>query len=253
MATSISDYNTANRFVIPIAALNLYQNRWAIKVRVINKSLINMWSNSYSAGTLFYMDLIDDSGEIRCTAFKDQCDKFYDMIQFGNVYYISQFSLKAANKLFNPLKNDYEMTITPDTEIVPCHEYNDDIPTLQFNFCPISELENNENSLIDVLGVVKTVSDVQHIQHTTGIKVVKRDVNIVDDSGTMVCVTLWQEQAEDFDDSNTEAPIILAIKGAYMSEFNGRRNLSLISSSLLKNPDLPEAHRLRRWYTAGGH
>jgi len=27
------------------------------------------------------MDLIDESGEIRCTAFRDQCDKFYDMIE----------------------------------------------------------------------------------------------------------------------------------------------------------------------------
>lgn len=39
----------------------------------------------------------------------------------------------------------------------------------------------------DVLGVVTTFSDVQHIvQRTTGRELVKRDVNIVDDSGAMV-------------------------------------------------------------------
>ena len=27
------------------------------------------------------MDLVDENGEIRCTAFKEQCDKFYDMIE----------------------------------------------------------------------------------------------------------------------------------------------------------------------------
>ena len=27
------------------------------------------------------MDLIDESGEIRATAFKEQCDKYYDMIE----------------------------------------------------------------------------------------------------------------------------------------------------------------------------
>ncbi|XP_077271809.1 replication protein A 70 kDa DNA-binding subunit-like [Temnothorax americanus] len=237
----------------PIAALSPYQNRWVIKVRVTNKSPIRTWSNSRGEGKLFSMDLIDESGEIRCTAFKDQCDKFYDTIEPGNVYYISRCTLKAADKRFNMLKNDYEMSMTGDTEIVPCHENSADIPTLQFNFCPISQVENKEkDALIDVLGVVTTFNDVQHIvQRNTGRELLKRDVDIVDDSGTMVRVTLWGKQAEDFDGSNNP---ILAIKGARVGEFNGGKNLSLIMSSVLeKDPDLPEAHRLRGWYTSVGH
>jgi len=181
------------------------------------------------------------------------CDKFYDMIEPGNVYYISRCALKAANKQFNILKNDYEMTMTGDTQVVPCHENTDDIPTLQFDFCPISQVESKEkNDIIDVLGVVTSVNDVQHIvQRANGRELVKRDVNIVDDSGMMVCVTLWGKQAEDFDGSNNA---ILAIKGARVGEFNGGKNLSLLTSSVLeKDPDLPEAHRLRGWYTAVGH
>lgn len=66
------------------------------------------------------------------------------------MYYISRCTLKAANKQFNSLKNDYEMTMTNDTEIVPCHENSEDIPTLQFNFCSISEVENKEKN--DMIG-----------------------------------------------------------------------------------------------------
>lgn len=44
------------------------------------------------------------------------------------------------------------MTMTGDTEIIPCHENNDDIPTLQFNFCPISQVENKEKN--DLIGIV---------------------------------------------------------------------------------------------------
>lgn len=55
--------------------------RWVIKVRVTSKSNIRTWSNSRGEGKLFSMDLIDESGEIRCTAFRDQCDKFYNMIE----------------------------------------------------------------------------------------------------------------------------------------------------------------------------
>lgn len=59
----------------------LFAFRWVIKVRVTNKSAIRTWSNSRGEGKLFSMDLIDESGEIRCTAFRDMCDKFYDMIE----------------------------------------------------------------------------------------------------------------------------------------------------------------------------
>ena len=34
------------------------------------------------------MDLMDESGEIRITAFKDQVDAFYDKAVVGKVYYI---------------------------------------------------------------------------------------------------------------------------------------------------------------------
>jgi replication factor A1 len=147
--------------------------------------------------------------------------------------------------------------MTSNTRIVLCREKNDDIPTLQFDFSPISQVENKEkNELIDVLGVVTTFTDVQQlIQRSSGRELLKRDVNIVDDSGTMVSVTLWGKQAEDFvgsDDSSNN--VIIAIKNARIGEFNGGKNLSLIHSSIIeKNPDLPEAHRLRGWYAAVGH
>ncbi len=78
-----TDPSTLN--VFPIASLTPYQNKWTIKVRVTNKSDIRRWSNSRGEGHLFSMDLLDESGEIRATAFKEQCDKFYHMIEVGKV------------------------------------------------------------------------------------------------------------------------------------------------------------------------
>jgi replication factor A1 len=65
----------------PIIGLTPYQNKWVIKARVTSKSAVRTWSNARGEGKLFSMDLTDESGEIRATAFKDQCDKFYDMIE----------------------------------------------------------------------------------------------------------------------------------------------------------------------------
>lgn len=56
------------------------------------KSAIRTWSNARGEGKLFSMDLCDESGEIRATAFKEQVDKFYDYIEVLNSVEVSQSS-----------------------------------------------------------------------------------------------------------------------------------------------------------------
>jgi replication factor A1 len=82
-SSSSSDLSQSSIF--PIASLTPYQNKWTIKARVTNKSDIRRWNNSRGEGHLFSMDLLDSSGEIRATGFKEQCDKFYTMIEVGKV------------------------------------------------------------------------------------------------------------------------------------------------------------------------
>jgi len=61
------------------------------------------------------------------------------------VYLISRCILKTANKKFTNIKNDYEMTFTNDTQVIPCHEDTSEIPTLTFDFTPINKLADMEN------------------------------------------------------------------------------------------------------------
>jgi len=65
--------------------------RRVIKTHVTHKSPIKTWSNSRGKGKLFSIDLIDDNDEIRSTAFRDLCDKFYDMIEICIVIYINNY------------------------------------------------------------------------------------------------------------------------------------------------------------------
>lgn len=51
-------------------------------------------------------------------------------------------------------------------------------------------------------------------------------------------------QAEKFDGS---AQPVLAIKGAKLSDFGGRSLSASFSSTLMVNPDIPEAYKLRGW------
>uniref|UniRef100_A0A3B4AAN1 Replication protein A subunit n=1 Tax=Periophthalmus magnuspinnatus TaxID=409849 RepID=A0A3B4AAN1_9GOBI len=236
--------------VVPIASLNPYQSKWTIRARVTNKSTIRTWSNSRGDGKLFSMEIVDESGEIRVTGFNQEVDKFYELIEAGKVYYFSRASLKIANKQYTSVKNDYEMTLNGESSIIPCED-SCDVPMVQCDFVTIGDLEMKEkDSILDVIGVCKSVEEVTRLTTKTNREVSKRNLNLMDMSGKVVTVTLWGEEAEKFD--GIGQPVV-AIKGAKLSDFGGRSLSASFSSTLMINPDIPEAYKLRGWYDKEGH
>lgn len=71
----------APKIISPISSLNPFHNNWIIKARVINKTNIRNWCNSKGEGKLFSVDLVDQGGEIRCTAFRELVDLFFDRLE----------------------------------------------------------------------------------------------------------------------------------------------------------------------------
>jgi len=233
----------------PINSLSPYQNKWTLRARVVYKAPIRTWSNQRGDGKLFSMDLIDESGEIRATAFNNECDRFFDMIEVNKVYFITRGTLKTANKKFSNLNNDYELTLSSETKILPCHDFDDtQMPALKFNFSQLSKVKDADvDAIVDVIGVCQMTSDVVNlVSKTTRKELKKRDVTIVDQSLTSINITLWDTQAVDFDGSLQP---VIAIKGGRIREFMGSKSLSLLGSAVMQlNPDIEEAHRLRGWY-----
>jgi len=232
---------------IPIASITPYQNKWTIKARVTSKGDMRTWNKPSGSGKLFSMDLMDESGEIRVTAFKDQADAFYDLAVVGKVYYISNCSVKAANKQYSKLKNDYELTFKDNGTMELVEDDTSDVPTMTYNFARISDLSAAEkDSSVDVIGVCKSHSELTTLTSKAGKELVKREIVLVDNSQTEVSLTLWGNTATNF--SALGNPIVAA-KGARVSDFNG---VTLSGGNILINPDMDLAHELKGWWENEG-
>lgn len=152
--------NEAHMRIIPIDALNPYQGRWIIKIKVASKGELGCFSNTRGEGKLFSFDLFDaDGGEIRVTYFNDVVDQFFDQIVVGNVYLISRGSLKPAQKNYNHLPNDYEIHLDSASTIQQCYEDDASILRNHFHFRNIGDIENMESNIItDLIGIISSIS-----------------------------------------------------------------------------------------------
>ncbi|KAH7852870.1 hypothetical protein Vadar_030294 [Vaccinium darrowii] len=251
--------NEAPARMIPISALNPYQGRWVIKARVTAKGDIRRYNNARGDGKVFSFDLLDsDGGEIRATCFNAAVDTFYEPIEDGKVYLISKGSLKPAQKNFNHLKNEWEIILKAFSTVDLCPNEDGSIPSQQFSFRPISEIEiAGNNSILDVIGVVTSVNPSVPVLQKNGMETQRRTLTLKDQSGWSVGLTLWGDfcnregqNLQEIIDSGIFP--VLAVKAGKVNDFNGKSIGTILSTKLFINPDYPEAHSLRNWSDGGG-
>ncbi|KAL3613777.1 hypothetical protein CASFOL_041851 [Castilleja foliolosa] len=251
--------NDAPARIIPIAALNPYQGRWTIKARVTVKGELRHYNNTRGDGKVFSFDLLDsEGGEIRVTCFNAVADQFYQQIEPGRVYLISRGTLKPAQKAFNHLRNEYEITLDNTSTVENCIDDDLSIPQQQFHFRPISDIEGlDNNSVIDVIAIVTSISPSSSIMRKNGTETQKRALQLKDKSGRSVELTLWGgfcnaegQKLQTICDSG--AFPVLAVKSGRVNDFNGKSIGSISTSQLFIDPDFPEAQSLRLWFENEG-
>lgn len=235
--------------IFPIEGLNPYHNKWTLKARVISKSEKRKWSNSKGEGQLFSVTLMDETGEIKGTAFNNAVDHLYDVLEEGKVFYITKGKVVLARKNFSTVNNDYEITFDHKTEVTPCTDAGG-VPEVQYTFVDLAGLENRaKDDILDVIAVVHKVESLGEIVTKQGKTLSKRELSLVDRSGYACQVTLWGKQAEGW--NHHDNPVV-SCKGLKLSDFGGR-SLSVSASSVMNiNPDTPDAHNLRGWYEGEG-
>lgn len=251
--------NEAPPRIIPIAALNPYQGRWTIKARVTAKGELRHYNNPRGDGKVFSFDLVDaDGGEIRVTCFNAVADQFYNQIEVGKVYMVSKGTLKPAQRAYNHLQNDHEITLDTTSIVQPCFDDDKSIPQQQFHFRSISDIEGMENNhVVDIIGIVSSISPCSTILRKNGTETQKQALHLKDMSGRSVEITLWGnfcnaegQTLQNMCDSGIFP--VLAIKSGRVNDFNGKAVGTISTSQLFIEPDFPEAHKLKSWFDKDG-
>lgn len=246
-----SSGNSHKPQIFAIDQLSPYQNTWTIKARVSYKSPMRTWSNQKGDGKLFSVNFLDETSEIKATAFNDNADKWFDTLQEGKVFYVSRARINPARSQFATLNHPYEISLDRDTEISECDDAAD-VPKLQYKFVALSEIQNLQvNAIVDVIGIIKEIEpSFQITLKTTGKPYDRRNVVLVDQSKFSINLGLWNKMAVDF---NYPENSVIGVKGARVQEFGGSRTLSLTQSGTISlNPDIPEAFQLKGWYDNHG-
>eukprot|EP01101_Sappina_pedata_P007163 TRINITY_DN3740_c0_g1_i1.p1 TRINITY_DN3740_c0_g1~~TRINITY_DN3740_c0_g1_i1.p1 ORF type:complete len:342 (-),score=122.19 TRINITY_DN3740_c0_g1_i1:6-1031(-) len=120
------------------------------------------------------------------------------------------------------------------------------IPRAVYNFCKIPEIaEQPQDTIVDVIGIITTISEIQSIKTKTGTTAQKRTITMIDDTKTAIDISVWGASAEKVDDSYIQR--VICLKAARVSDFAGKTLNTQTSTQLEIDPDIPECYALQRW------
>lgn len=205
------------------------------------------------AGKVFSVELLDcEGGEIKASLFNNAVDQFGEMLQVGKCFTFSRGTLKVANRQYSTLNHRYELTFDRDAAV---KEVNDDasIDTMKLHICDLRSVQAKIlPANVDLCGVVVSFKAPLPFTSKDGKELVKREIVLADDSASSMEVTLWGDRAQK-EDKEFEGNPVMVIKGVIVKEWgNGRKGSLLEAGALLISPTIPEAEKVRQWWSQGG-
>jgi replication factor A1 len=244
-----NNFAAANDHITRINDINPFNaNNITLKVKVETKNAVRNYTNAKGEGKMFSVDLVDDSGEIKCTLFNETVDQYEHVFEVGKVFIISRSGIKPGNPKF--CRTPFEMSINRGTVITEVEGDVINTPKRRYNFIgSIDQIQDLPvQSSVEVIGVIISVGDVlQFNSKNDGKEVIKRSVRIADQSNRNIDITIWGEPGRNFEG---EVGAVLALKGAKVGEYKGEKNLTAGSSTQIElNPEVPENQTLAEWYS----
>ncbi|EAL62688.1 hypothetical protein DDB_G0289513 [Dictyostelium discoideum AX4] len=225
--------------------------QFTIRAMVRNKQPLKSWNKGANGeGKLFSMELVDSTGEIKCACFSDSSNPnnfinaLYDCFENGKVYFIQRFFVKSANKLYNTLSHQSELSINSESRVMISPDQTQFTP--HYNFKKIADIENLEkNDTVDVIGAITNIDPIANLTSKQGKEFTKFGITIADDTNASINVVFWNEKATEVA-PQVKVGDIIAMKGVKVSDFSGRTlSYSFGSSFGLNDEQLQETSNLR--------
>ncbi|KAF7639064.1 Replication protein A subunit [Meloidogyne graminicola] len=242
--------------IVPIGYITPYCNKWRICGIVSCKDpQIKEVTSAKGKFRVFSFVVTDQSStSIRISAFSETADKYFQMIENGQAYYISggsrAGSVRAANKQYNSTGHDYEIVLDRDSEIVYCNDKFDP-PKVRLRPVYFDKISQHINECVDVQGVIERVNDLVQVTSRKDQQLLnKREVFLVDKSGpggSEIALTLWNDMALNFEYLPGK---VIGIKSVVVREFNGGFSLSNTGSTIIiEDPEGDYTRQLYKWYS----
>mmetsp|Transcript_46462 Transcript_46462/g.137308 ORF Transcript_46462/g.137308 Transcript_46462/m.137308 type:complete len:458 (-) Transcript_46462:27-1400(-) len=240
--------------VFPIREISTYQAAWLIRARITAKSQMRTFGRPGTAGgKVFSADLLDaEGGQIRASFFGAAADLFAAKLEQGKCYTFSRGSVRIANRQYNTCPHRYEIIFDEKALIIEVPDA-EDIEVNKFCFTDLRALQTKVlPCTVDVCGILVDAKPLFAFTSKDGKELVKREITVADDTATSLRVTLWGERAKQ-DDVVFEKRVPVCLKGVSVKEWNGGRSGSLLEGGgLVFDAKLPEAERVRLWWSQGG-
>lgn len=234
--------------IFQLTHLTPYNNRWTVRARVTHKSPIKLYENARGKGRLFSVELLDESGEMRCTMFNEALDTFYPLFQAGQVYYISKGLVKAekGDRKYSSINNSYEMSLNSNSIVTPCAD-DASVPQLNVAAVPLDQIaQYAPEDIIDIIAILVNVGELgEIITKKDNRQLAKRVLTLADDTGVSLDLTLWGDTATNF---QSEGNPVTVVKSVRISDFGGRSLNATNNSYFVLDPETERSHQLRAWW-----
>ncbi|XP_035219563.1 replication protein A 70 kDa DNA-binding subunit-like [Stegodyphus dumicola] len=233
-----------DKLIFPILSLTPYHSKWTIKARIVYKTTLINYDNKQGNGKFISFVLLDETGDIRAVGFDNYAVELQSLLEINNIYYISNGSVKIAREI-SCVNHEYEIVLSRNSNIEQVMTDDLTVPMLSFNFIHIKQIAScPKDSFVDVIGICVKESDVEMISMRNGKEISKRCIQLVDMSGSVITVTLWGAEAENFKKSLN---FVIAIKNAKVQDYGGLSlNVSPCSMFFI-DPSIKEASNLKLW------
>ena len=185
--------------------------------------------------------------EIQATAFNKVVENLDKIIQEGGIYEIRKVNIQLAERAFNATKCDYKLVFNESVQINPAPD-NGKFGGVKLSIIPLERIVDFPiGKIIDVFGFVLEDKGYQEITTKNEKTLRLQKVTIGDDTLCKIEITFWDPIASP--DISYSFGDLLAVKNCRVKEFNGRKTLSSIDSTEIKNSlDQESDTRLRKFF-----